>query len=130
MKTRYIIAAILVGAFSLPFLFPEPKPVAAPVQVDATNQLNFDQPTADARMRLDQGDVGMAICFDRAIRGNLRMGIRDRTAIIAFARNTCGVGFKRQLMLAGSSAAAADAYIDMAASDHLDAVLPEGAPHP
>lgn len=134
MKTGYVIAAFLGCAFAVPFLFrgpPAPPPTTAEtVTTTATiAPLKFDQLTADQNMRLDQGDAGLAFCFDRAIRGMLRMGLRDRTPIIQFATTTCGPGFKRQLILAGSSNAAATAYIELAAADHLDAILRDGAPH-
>lgn len=128
MRTSIVVGALIALAFVTPFLFPlPPSPPAASVQSAAAaapkDALQYDTRSADTRTMMDQSEAGLESCFDRAMRGFMRMGNRDRDQVIGFATNSCSQGYRKLMMMAGASDEASTAYINLVASQHLDYIL-------
>lgn len=113
-KISSIAAAIVVAIISLECL------TAASAANDA---VPFDAKDYFRKQRLEIGLGGLEICYDRTISGLLINGLRSRSQLLAMAINICSSGYRKQLVLEGASEKAAEAYVELIATEALDDVL-------
>lgn len=102
-----------------------PEAVAAPRPAAAkeSDAIQYDPDARALEQRMNQGSVDVEICFDRAMRGLLRMGNRSRKQIMTFAITNCASGYRAEMLKAGASADASDAYLQMTADSVLNSIV-------
>jgi hypothetical protein len=100
---------------------------ATPIPKSASSDaVQFDPDAAVHKAQWDQLESGTNDCMYRAMSGLLIEGVRSRSQLLGFAKNTCGSGFKKFLMSVGTPEGAADGLLDSMANRNLEAALREG----